>query len=181
MSKHTRYAEGTSVPVEQSRLEIERTLERYEANGFGYAWDERIEITPARCKQGGCQRAGRAIDECRRLHRWEVDEEKRFVREIVAISFRFKERRIRLDVPMPTEAEAGSKARHEAATRQRWRALLLVLKAKLEAVASGISTLEHEFLADIVTDSGQTVGDILVPRLTDAVRAGRLLPPAQEA
>jgi hypothetical protein len=33
-------------------------------------------------------------------------------------------------------------------------------------------------LADILTEDGRTVGDILVPRITEAVRAGRLLPPA---
>jgi len=100
------------------------------------------------------------------------------LREFSDIVFDFKGRRIRLDVPMPTEREAGTTAKAEAATRQRWRALLLVLKAKLEAVESGISTLEREFLADILTEDGRTVGDILVPRITEAVRAGRLLPPA---
>jgi hypothetical protein len=98
-------------------------------------------------------------------------------REFVAIQFHFKERRIRLDVPMPTQREhGGSQSRVEAATRQRWRAMLLVIKAKLEAVASGISTLEQEFLANIVTESGATIGQIVLPRIDEAVAAGRLLP-----
>ena len=46
--------------------------------------------------------------------------------------------------------ERGARARqetHDQACRQRWRALLLVIKAKLEAVTAGISTVETEFLA----------------------------------
>ena len=43
-----RYAEGTSVPVDRSRAEIERALTRYGATGFGYQWERRvIPVTPA--------------------------------------------------------------------------------------------------------------------------------------
>jgi hypothetical protein len=38
----------------------------------------------------------------------------------------------------------------EQAVRQRWRALVLVIKAKLEAVESGITSFEDEFLAHTV-------------------------------
>lgn len=48
-------------------------------------------------------------------------------------------------------------AEYEKATRQRWRALALVIKAKLEAVASGITEFEQEFLAHIVLPDGRTV------------------------
>lgn len=54
---------------------------------------------------------------------------------------------------------------HEQADRQRWRALLLVIKAKLEAVESGIAIFEQEFLAFVVLADGRTVGDCVVPRL----------------
>lgn len=155
----TRFAQKTSVPVDRSRAEVERVLQRYGASGFGYSWQRReVPIEPPP------------------LHGAKTE-----LREYSDIVFDFKGRRIRLDVPMPTEREAGTAAKVEAATRQRWRALLLVLKAKLEAVESGISTLEREFLADIVTEDGRTVGDILVPRITEAVRSGRLLPPASDA
>ena len=50
---------------------------------------------------------------------------------------------------------------------------------QLEAVESGISTLEQEFLANIVTEGGRTIGEVILPRLSEAVEAGRLLPPAQ--
>ena len=41
--------------------------------------------------------------------------------------------------------------------RRLCRALLLVLKAKLEAVASGVSIFEDEFLANIVLPDGKLV------------------------
>lgn len=54
----------------------------------------------------------------------------------------------------------------EQACRQRWQALLLAIKAMLEAVAAGIAQFEDEFLAYLVdpTTNG-TVGDLLRPQL----------------
>ncbi|MFI4881401.1 MAG: hypothetical protein ACIAQU_02325 [Phycisphaerales bacterium JB064] len=45
----------------------------------------------------------------------------------------------------------------EQACRSKWRALYLVMKAKLVAVDEGISTIEREFLPDVVTEDGTTV------------------------
>lgn len=56
----------------------------------------------------------------------------------------------------------------ERAVRQRWRALALVIKAKLEAVESGITTLEDEFLAHIVLPGGTTVGQQIRPAIAAA-------------
>ncbi len=69
----------------------------------------------------------------------------------------------------------------DAEERRRWRALLLVLKAKFEAVASGITTFDHEFLAHLVTAAGVTVGDVVGPSLDRALAgegAPLALPPA---
>lgn len=156
----SRYAQGTTVPMEKSRLEVERVLQRYNATGFGYSWERRPEKIKNR-------------------YGWAEDA----LRDVVLIGFKMPvakgvERQVRLVVPMPHELELRSKARAEAATRQRWRALVLVLKAKLEAVASGISTLDAEFLANVVTGDGRTVGEVLLPRMSEAVVSGRLLPPA---
>lgn len=43
----------------------------------------------------------------------------------------------------------------EQACRQAWRALALVIKAKLEAVDAGIVTFEEEFMAQIVCRTAQ--------------------------
>ena len=49
-----------------------------------------------------------------------------------------------------------------------WRALNLVIKAKLEAVECGISVFEDEFMASIVLPSGDTVGDFMKPQIEQA-------------
>jgi len=72
------------------------------------------------------------------------------------------------------------RARGEQEERRRWRALLLVVKAKIEAVRTGIAIFEEEFLAHIVDENtGRTVGQILVPRLQARQPLG--LPEAQDA
>lgn len=59
--------------------------------------------------------------------------------------------------------------------RARWRALFLVVKAKLTAVEAGISTMQDEFLANTVMADGQTVGAWATPRL-EQLAAGRDVP-----
>lgn len=56
--------------------------------------------------------------------------------------------------------------------RRRWRALVLIVKAKLEMVGSGCSTFEQEFLADILLPDGTTVGAAIVPKLERAYKTG---------
>ncbi len=62
----------------------------------------------------------------------------------------------------------------EQACRQRWRALALVVKAKLEAVESGISTFEEEFLANIMLPNNQTVGQYVLPQVEIAYETGQM-------
>lgn len=68
----------------------------------------------------------------------------------------------------------------EQACRQRWRALALVIKAKLEAVECGISTIEREFLANVVMPDGSTVGDVIEEQIANAYLTGKM-PPLLEA
>ena len=49
-----------------------------------------------------------------------------------------------------------------------------MLKAKLEAVEAGITTIEQEFLADMVLPGDGTVGEVLLPRLDEALNTGRM-------
>jgi hypothetical protein len=189
----SRYAKKTLVTPDRSRAEVEQTLVRYGASGFAYSWERREEPYPhpadcpichgtrehePRKTYGPNAMAGTA--RCPRLGNGPAT----ITRESVLIGFKMRtprgERRVQLEIPMPHEVESGSKARTEAATRQRWRSLVLVLKAKLEAVESGISTLEAEFLANVVMPNGQTIGQSILPRLSEAVQSGRLLPESTE-
>lgn len=87
-------------------------------------------------------------------------------------------KRIRFLVPMPGRPDQDGPASHfkrwEQSQRQKWRALALVIKAKLEAVASGICTFEEEFLAHIILPNGQTAGQHMIPRIDQAYRTGEV-------
>ena len=58
--------------------------------------------------------------------------------------------------------------------RERWRSLLLLMKGKLEFIASGHSTPDVEFLAHTVLPGGSTVGAELAPRLDEVYRTGEV-------
>ena len=58
--------------------------------------------------------------------------------------------------------------------RQRWRALALVIKAKLEAVEAGIVTFEEEFAMHMVLPNGQTVGEWVVPQINQAYELNQM-------
>jgi hypothetical protein len=143
----SRYAQSTEVSSDRSRGEIERTLTRYGASAFMYGWD-----------------GPKAV-----------------------VAFNAKNRYIRFELPIPARevfaktpgrgqirSPAQREAAYEQAVRQRWRALALVIKAKLEAVDSGITTFENEFLANIVLPDNQTVGDWIKPQVANAYETGSM-------
>jgi hypothetical protein len=147
-----RYAEGTSVPSEKSKAEIETVLRRYGATGFLSGWDGRVAF----------------------------------------VSFIMKDRQVKLRMMLPdpadrrfTQSQRGRRAPEvshslwEASCRQSWRAMLLVIKAKLEAIEAGISVFDDEFLAHIVMPDGKTVSEHVRPKLDQIAASGtvqRLLP-----
>ena len=63
----------------------------------------------------------------------------------------------------------------EQATRTKWRALLLCLKAKLESAASGITSFEEEFLPHFVMSNGRTLGETIIPQLAENLSKNNLL------
>jgi len=147
----SRYAEGTTVGVEKSRAEIEKTLTRYGATAFAYAWE-----------------GSRAV-----------------------VQFQARDRRIRFDLPLPDPADKrfheyfrgrsthrrsadSANQQWEQACRQAWRALALVIKAKLEAVEAGITEFENEFLANIVLPDGKTVAQHVRPEVAIAYQSGKM-------
>jgi hypothetical protein len=71
---------------------------------------------------------------------------------------------------------AQAQAEYEQVVRQKWRALALAIKAKLEAVASGITEFESEFLSHIVLPDGRSVGDWMRPQIATAY-ANHNMPP----
>lgn len=145
------YAAGTDVPSDRSRAEIERTLKRYGAKAFAYAWEDDESTT-------------------------------------ATIAFKLDGRHIRFRLPLPsprdpeftrtptgkTRADSARETAYEQSVRQRWRALALVVKAKLEAVEAGISTVEREFLDSVVLPDGSTVGEWAAPQLREVYGRGTM-------
>lgn len=145
-----KYAESTTVSAESSRTEIERTLSRYGAASFLYGYDAR-----------------RAV-----------------------IQFEAHGLRVRFVVPMPDPADPAftrtptgrvratepARLAWEQASRQRWRALALVIKAKLEAVESGLVEFDEEFAAHILLPDGTSVGQWLLPQIRTAYADNRMPP-----
>lgn len=147
------YAQNTNVSVERTRAEIETVLRKYGAEGFQSSWEDRDGKTVAR------------------------------------IEFLKSDKHVRFMLTLPGQSEKqfthhrGQGYRHkfrtpegrhkawEQACRQRWRALLLCIKAKIEAVAAGITQFEDEFLAQFVDPvSNKTIGEMAGPML----KKGRL-------
>ncbi len=146
-----KYAEHTKSNVDASRNDIEKTLKRYGAKSFAYATQE----------------------------------------DKALIMFEFNGKRIRFILNLPDinerrfthtpargtrRTETAQYQEWEQACRQKWRALLLVIKAKLEAVDSGISIFEEEFMANIVLPNNKTVGEYILPQV-DRCYIDNSLPP----
>jgi hypothetical protein len=136
-----KYAAKTEVPEHQSRTEIERTLTRYGATAFAYGWSAdhgRAQVM--------FELAGRRM-------RFEIATPDR------------AEKRFTHDHRGYRRSEASMRAAYDQETRRLWRSLLLVVKAKLEAVETGIVSLEEEFLAHVVLPDNSTVGQWVEPQL----------------
>lgn len=91
------------------------------------------------------------------------------------IAFEANARNIKITVPLPT----GDTDKERQTARQKWRALLLVIKAKLESVESGIETLEEAFYANIVMPDGRTIYEATKANVALAYEGGnvqKLLP-----
>lgn len=145
----TKYAANTEVSTERSRSEIERILVRYGATSFAYGWEGNTTI----------------------------------------LGFKMRDRHIRYKIAMPviqdfTITEHGRRRTSreaiqtawEQACRQRWRALALIIKAKLEAIESGITDFESEFLSNTLLPAGQTVGEWIQPQIALAYETKRMPP-----
>lgn len=75
------------------------------------------------------------------------------------------ERLLRFSVKLPERPQEQ---------RQRGRALLLVIKAKFEAVESEVETFDEAFLGNIVTPGGPTVADWLIPQIEQGYATGKM-------
>jgi hypothetical protein len=75
-----------------------------------------------------------------------------------------------------TRRAAWVQSKIDQVARSRWRALLLITKAKLELIELGMSSVEREFLADVVLPNGQLVGEAMRVALEEAYASGSMPP-----
>lgn len=72
---------------------------------------------------------------------------------------------IKLPLPNPTRVQD---------CKSRWRALFLVIKAKLVAAEQGISSVEREFFSDLRTYDGSTMYEHLKPQIEEMYQSGKM-------
>ncbi len=147
----TKYAATTEVTSSQSRIEIERTLDRYGADEFAYGWRGSDALV-------GFSMEGRQI-------RFTLPLPPRDAKEFTHVMSRGK---------LVSRTEDAARRLYEQAVRQRWRALALVIKAKLEAIECGIAEFEDEFMANIVLPGGKLVSEEVRPAIAAAYATGRV-------
>lgn len=112
---------------------------------------------------------------------------------LVQIAFALKNRVICFEIEIPTEdapqfrpsyrQRTTRRALWEAEVRRRWRVCLLILKSKLEAVATNAKLFDVELLPYFVMPDGKTVAQHLNSAKLDQLYAGTtqlLLGPAPE-
>jgi hypothetical protein len=150
-----RFAESTDVPVSRTKAELEELLAQHDARATAVFNSQ----------------------------------------DFAAIAFEMEGRRVmmKLHLPDPRAREfthgrinqhageieltqARAKARHDKACRQKWRALLLAVKAKLVSVQEGVETFEDAFMAHVVMPDGQTVADLVRPRIASAYAENKMVP-----
>lgn len=154
------YAAKTTVDVAKTKQEIEKLLVKNGATGFMIGWVEGNE----------------------------------------SVAFEMAGLRIRFSFPEIVEASVANdalgrprtsanlaggtiKAAMQQAHRSRWRELLLLIRAKLVAIESGIVSVEEEFHAHVILPTGQTMHEWSAPYLKQAYLAGELppmLPPGKD-
>lgn len=147
-----KYAAGTKVAVSKTEAEIKDLLRSRGATRTAFA-----------------EEAGRAV-----------------------VFFELRDRRVQFTMPLPradekrfTQDKRGSRRPPTAATRaweqacrERWRALLLTIKAKFVSIESEVETFEEAFLAHLVVPGGggKTVGQHALPAVAEAYRTGTMPP-----
>lgn len=148
MSNPYTFAKHTDVPVERSKIELERLIGAMGATDY----------MPYTGEQG----------------------EKIF--------FKVRGILIRMEIPSinpdrfaktPTGRERTLSQIQKLVQEERkrlWRALILMVKGKWEAIQEGITTIENEFLPHMMLPNKQTVQEFLGPQLDSLLKTGKMLP-----
>lgn len=137
-----KYAATTTTSVARSREEIEQTLARFGATGFGYM----SSVTDGKPVVAIAFEIGKT----RIAMHVTMPGRDQFTLTETGIS----------------RSNATIDREHDKEIKRLWRVLANGIKAKLAMVEDGVTTLESEFLAHIIVPStGRTIGDHMIPQL----------------
>lgn len=143
MPTKNRYATGTTVPIDRTIQEITTTLKRYGASRMAYLEDQ----------------------------------------DAIHIAFSMHGRNVRFSILRPALSDVrntptgrqrsldASMAAQETEFMRRGRAVLLMIKARLEAIENGIETMDQAFMAYILLPSGEPIGAHLAPQIEAAYQS----------
>jgi hypothetical protein len=147
------FAENTSVPVDRSKAELDRLL----------------------AKHGATQQGTMSDNE----------------KGLAYVVFRMAGRNIRLNIHLPKVGDfaknpnprslkpRSQEQQHRAweqACRERWRSIVLLVKAKLEAIRIGHTTVEREFLSDILLANSCSVYEQIQGDVERSYLTGKMPP-----
>ena len=136
MTAIRRFAEGTKVTVDSSRGEISGILAKHGVKRMGWFGDSDTGDELQFDLEGGSYRLS--------------------IKKPTAAALRARDGHL-YTYPQNTDWEAKA----EAEWRRVWRANVLLLKAKLEFIDSGDTTLDRELLPYRVLANGQTLGQVI--------------------
>ncbi len=146
-SQKGKFANDTNVTEEKTRSDIEQVLLKYCATGYGII------------HEGDHWRIVFKVDG-----------------RMVQMDFSTPEDHVRKDSIGRVKTESQQRASWEQEKRSYWRAIYNVIKFKLEAVAIGYSTIEREFLSDVLLADGTKIGDWIHPQIEQMYKTGKMPP-----
>lgn len=144
----TEFARGTRITEDRSRSTIEGLLRRRGATNITAGRVEHPHVPRGRVPHAwiGCVLGGRAL-----LLRFPLPSP--------------EDPKLNLQRSGRPRAPMAVVETCERIIRARWRALLLVIRAKFAAIDAEVSTFDTEFFGDFATGDGRTVADLILPRL----------------
>ena len=150
-----RFAENTEVPVERSRVDLEKLLRQHGATSTA------VFNSPGQAAVAFEMRDRRILF---RLTLPSPEDQE------------FTHGRVNQHSQLYRLTPEQAEARWEKACRRKWRALVLAIKAKLVSVDDGVESFEQAFMAHVVMPDGQTVADHIQPRIAAAYAERKMVP-----
>ena len=157
----TRYAANTTVTVEKSRNEIERTMTRFGATSVAFLRDDETRMVIIGFKKDG------------RAYRFNLPLPNRE-------DFLSYKRKNAYSVTKRTPEQTTKAVEQEE--RRLFRSLANYIKAVLDAIDSGITNADQALLPHLILPSGQTVSETAQHQLADMgdVNFGLALPAGED-